>query len=110
MNMRCVAGFALMASMGFAADTPLAENDERIELPALSLKDAARERLPKLGESREIFIGMPATPQVFTHKDYTLKQLVPGAEVDPKLVVKPDDSTRYTLIIKDPSELGKRER
>lgn len=47
----------------------------------------------------------PRVAAVAQEKDYTLKRLSPG-EVDSKFVVKPDDSTHYTLIIKQPGEVG----
>lgn len=43
LNMRCMAGFAFLASMAGAAETPWAGAESKIELPALKL-DARRAR------------------------------------------------------------------
>jgi hypothetical protein len=95
---------AFLAAAATAAEPPLLKFPEaKIEVPALSLLEGAKQRVPLLPKETDACFRV-MLPSQREHSRLVSKMpiLVPGPSSSKMIVKVPDDSIAYKLLIKKP--------
>jgi hypothetical protein len=85
---------ASIPTLAFANESPLVFPDMKLEGPILSLAESAQQAVPSLVNNFQPIVRITSTSR--------MPIIVPPTDCDPKMIVKPDSTIDYKLIVKTP--------